>query len=187
MAWPRPPVSGSRCWIPTTVSILNASKDSWLWLQADVDMVSDNLLLCFIEDGTTRRMIAEDRLSAPHLMSFQEFVEGSYYDTKTLRRTGYNFMHPMIRSDFIERCGVHYIEGCRNGEDIIFYFDCLAAGARWFITPEPMYRYTVRTGSLTEVVRDEDRALSSGSWMSCWAYPGLRRIGRWPRRLPATS
>jgi glycosyltransferase involved in cell wall biosynthesis len=123
----------------------------------DADVVSDNLLLCFEAEGTSHRMIAEAGLSAPRIMTFLEFIEGCYYNARSPRRTCYNFMHPLLRRDFLARTGLRYAEGCRNGEDFIFYLDCLAAEARWLITPEPLYRYTVRDGSLTEIVAHSDR------------------------------
>jgi hypothetical protein len=44
----------------------------------------------------------------------------------------------------------------RFGEDFLLYLDCLMNGARWWLTPEPMYRYNVRFGSLTDVQSAND-------------------------------
>jgi glycosyltransferase involved in cell wall biosynthesis len=123
----------------------------------EADIVSDNPLMGTESDGTGQPMISKERLSEPRLMSFVEFVEGCFHDPKRPGRVSYVFMHPMFRRAFLERNTLQYNALSRNGEDFLLYLDCLAAKARWFITPDPMYYYTVRDGSLTEIVSGADR------------------------------
>ena len=59
-------------------------------------------------------------------------------------------MQPLISRAFLERHGLRYAPGVRSGEDFILALKCLAAGARWWITPEAGYHYTIRKGSMTE-------------------------------------
>ena len=54
-----------------------------------------------------------------------------------------------FRRDFLDAHGIVYDERNRFAEDFLFY-QCLACGAKWWFTPEPMYLYTIRKGSLTE-------------------------------------
>jgi hypothetical protein len=60
-------------------------------------------------------------------------------------------MSPIFRRAFLEHHQLRYDERNRFGEDFMFYVSCLLRGARWWVTPEPMYHYTVRNGSLTEI------------------------------------
>ena len=115
------------------------------------DIVADNLLLC-TEDGSgaATPMIPPHLLAAPKRMTAAEFVTGNIGSRRT-PRISYGFMHPILRRSFIAAHGLRYDERNRFGEDFLFYLACLARGACWWITPAPLYHYTVRTGSLTEV------------------------------------
>ena len=65
-------------------------------------------------------------------------------------------MHPIIRRSFLRERGVRYDQQNRFGEDFLIYLECLLQDARWWVTPEAMYLYTVRSGSLTERQSSED-------------------------------
>lgn len=116
-----------------------------------VDLVSDNLLLC-PEDGSIDAgpMFPAHMLSCAQLLSPAEFVAGNV-GSRRAPRVSLGFMQPIFRRDFLDRNGIRYEERNRFGEDFLLYLDCLLRGARWWVTPEPMYRYAVRAGSLTEV------------------------------------
>ena len=148
-----------------------------LALSHDADMVSDNIILHFEGTGESRRMIDAAVLSSVHLMSFKEFVNGCHYDSSTPRRSNFNFMHPMFRRSFLDRVGLRYDDRCRNGEDLLIYFDCLAAGARWIVTPEALYHYAVRDGSLTETVREDDRGLMISKMLELVRRPEIAEDG----------
>jgi succinoglycan biosynthesis protein ExoO/succinoglycan biosynthesis protein ExoU len=120
------------------------------------DLVADNLLL--------RRISANDRdalmlpasiLSAPRWMSAAEFVAGNI-GSRHAPRVSYGFMQPIIRGRFLESNRIRYRESNRFGEDFLLYLDCLMHGARWWITPEALYRYNWREGTLTDVQSAED-------------------------------
>lgn len=115
------------------------------------DMVSDNLLLCPVRDaGATAPMIPREMLPAPMRLDAAEFIRRNVGSRKH-PRVSYGFMHPMIRRDFLERHCIRYDERNRFAEDYMLYVTCLLHGAVWWVTPEPMYLYRVRGGSLTEV------------------------------------
>ena len=65
-------------------------------------------------------------------------------------------MQPIIRRDFLQKHALRYDERNRFGEDFLLYIACLLKGARWWITPEAMYRYRVRSGSSTDVQSTAD-------------------------------
>ena len=121
------------------------------------NIVSDNLLLHLPEEIAGQSMLSRDVLPAGKIMSFLDFIDGCYYDADTKERSTFVFMHPMISRRFLTENGVGYDASCRNGEDFLLYLDCLLAGAIWYVTPEPLYNYTVRRDSLTNVVSRQDR------------------------------
>lgn len=139
-----------------------------------VDMISDNVLLITESDGTTRHLIPENILSEVRQLSFLEFIRGCYYDKNTLRRSNYVFMHPIFRKAFLDLNELKYNSVSRNGEDFLFYLDCLAANAKWYIIPDPMYFYSIRDGSLTEIVSLNDRQLMVEKIQELLEHPRVR-------------
>jgi succinoglycan biosynthesis protein ExoO/succinoglycan biosynthesis protein ExoU len=115
------------------------------------DLVSDNLLLC-PEDGSDPciPMLNTERLPNPKWMTPAALVNGTCGSRKE-PRVSTGFLKPVIRRAFLEQHALRYDEGSRFGEDFLFYLACILAGARWWIIPDTLYRYTVREGSLTEV------------------------------------
>ncbi len=127
--------------------------------QADADMVADNLVLYNETDASTQVLFDRSKFPTARFMPFQEFVESCYFGEGTPQRSGYVFMHPIVRRAFLECHQLSYEPQARNGEDFLFYLDCLSAGARWLVTPEAMYSYCIHDGSMTDVVRKRDRAV----------------------------
>ena len=114
------------------------------------DIVSDNLLLCHAgSEGPDTMMIPHEQLAEETRLSITAFIEGNIGSRKH-PRCSYGFMQPLSRRDFLDAHGIVYDERNRFAEDFLFYIECLARGAKWWFTPEPMYLYTIRKGSLTE-------------------------------------
>lgn len=117
----------------------------------NADIVADNLLLC-PEDAPdeSELMLAPNALPRQQWMSAAEFVIGNVGNRRT-PRISHGFMQPIIRPSFLMTHDIRYDENNRFSEDFMLYLNCLLKGARWWLTPEAMYRYTIRRGSLTEV------------------------------------
>jgi glycosyltransferase involved in cell wall biosynthesis len=131
---------------PARLEVLTAAAD-----RHAADLVADNLLLCPEQGGEAGTpMIAPDLLPQPKMLSAAEFVAGNIGSRYT-PRVSYGFLQPLIRRAFLQRHGIRYDERNRFGEDFVFALTCLLKGARWWLTPEAMYHYTVRAGSLTDV------------------------------------
>jgi glycosyltransferase involved in cell wall biosynthesis len=115
------------------------------------DLVADNLLLC-PEDGTgsVKPMIPPRALPAGKFLSAAAFVAGNV-GSRWTPRVSYGFLQPIIRRDFLQKHDLRYDERNRFAEDFLLYTACLLKGARWWITPQAMYRYWVRAGSSTDV------------------------------------
>lgn len=115
------------------------------------DIVADNLLLCPVHDrAAATPMIPAAILPAAKWMSAAEFVAGNIGSRRT-PRVSYGFLQPLIRRSFLQRHHIRYDERNRFGEDFMLSLTCLLRGARWWIIPQAMYRYTVELGTLTDV------------------------------------
>lgn len=124
--------------------------------QQSADVVADNLVLTY-EDGSRppHVLIPPTVLSQPRRMTAAEFVARNVGGGRRERAT-YGFLNPVFRRSFLEAHGLHYDERNRFGEDFMLSLRCLTHGAEWWLAPEPMYEYTVRRGSLTEVQTSAD-------------------------------
>jgi glycosyltransferase involved in cell wall biosynthesis len=119
--------------------------------QCGADVVSDNLLLC---QGPGEHvgvpMISPHAIPVARWMSAAEFVAGNVGSRYT-PRVSYGFLKPLIRRGFLNRNDIRYEERNRFGEDFLLSLSCLLSGARWWLMPDTLYRYTVRAGSATDV------------------------------------
>ncbi len=125
--------------------------------QTDADITSDNVLMHY-EGEPDYTIIDPADMPAPRQMSFADFMEGCIWRPGR-RRSAYVFMKPVLRRTFLDRTGLRYDGGSRNGEDFVFYISCFLAKARWVVTPVPGYRYTIEEGSQTDRMRIEDRRI----------------------------
>lgn len=133
------------------------------------DVVSDNLLLCR-EERPTEPMIPQSWLPHAKILDITEFVERNIV-RRGQPRISYGFMKPMIRRSFLLDHNIHYEEG-RFAEDYILGLSMLLEGAVWAVSPEPLYRYTVRSNSLTESHSPRDLS---------WLIQAERRLLGHPR------
>jgi glycosyltransferase involved in cell wall biosynthesis len=114
------------------------------------DMVADNLWLVDQASGEAAPMMAPGFLPAPRAIDLPEFIARNI-SAPDAPRTNYGFLKPLMRRAFLTENRLRYDEQVRFAEDFALYVDCLRAGARWWLHPEPMYRYLVRPDSLTQV------------------------------------
>lgn len=114
------------------------------------DLVADNLLLCPPGGGEATPMIAREKLPQQQWLTAAAFVAGNVGSRYT-PRVSYGFLQPIIRRSFLETHGLRYDERNRFGEDFLLALACLLKGARWWLTPEAMYRYSIHPGTLTDV------------------------------------
>lgn len=117
----------------------------------EADLVSDNLLLV-TDDGRDRgrSMIPASILAEPRPLLLAEFIRRNVEDPLH-PACNYGFLKPLFRADFLRDNGLRYDERVRFAEDFSLYAACFRAGARWWLAPQPTYRYRVRADSLTQV------------------------------------
>ena len=121
----------------------------------EVDIISDNPLLLSAEGNPLQAMLPSSQIAGPKLMTAAEFINGNVNEQRQ-PRVSYGFSKPMVSRKFLEAHRLQYRETNRFGEDYIFAVECLLKGARWLITPAPLYLYRVRAGSLSETARSTD-------------------------------
>lgn len=132
--------------LPARIATLTALGD-----RHAADVVADNLLLCPAPGNDAETpMIGRDSLSHGKFLSAADFVAGNIGSRRN-PRVSYGFLQPLFRRAFLERNGLRYDERNRFGEDFLLSLGCLLQGARWWLTPEAMYRYYIQPGSLTDV------------------------------------
>lgn len=115
------------------------------------DIVADNILLCPLDgSGPCQPMLSAKDLPESKWLTTAAFIAGNV-GSRWTPRVSFGFFQPVIRRDFVQRHDLRYDERNRFGEDFMFYTACLLRGARWWLMPEPMYHYSIRDGSLTDV------------------------------------
>ena len=82
----------------------------------------------------------------------------------TEARNPIGFVHPIFRRSFLNRYHLRYNNRLRFLEDFMFYVDCFMHGARFWTTPDALYYYLVRDGSLSSNVSMADLEVISGIW-----------------------
>jgi len=119
------------------------------------DMVSDNILVC-PKDGVKPDsiMFSEKRIPHEKQLTATEFIAENTNVGMGVRLS-FGFMQPMVRRGFLVATGAKYPIN-RFGEDFMFAVRCLVLGAKWWVTPAPLYLYTVQHGSLTDRVAVDD-------------------------------
>ena len=105
------------------------------------DMVADNLLLCPEGHPGHLPMFPPGSLPAHGTIDAVAFVDSNTARRRSGRRA-YGYLKPLIRRSFLTASGLRY-DPARFAEDYIFYLRCQLHGARWTVTPETMYEYTV--------------------------------------------
>lgn len=115
------------------------------------DMVADNLQFCSLsKPAQAPVMLAPGLLSRPRQVDAAAFLLGNL-PVRGHPRVSYGFLKPAFRRSFLTQHDIVYDERLRFAEDFDLYLRCLVAGARFWLTPEAGYLYTIRSGSLTDV------------------------------------
>jgi glycosyltransferase involved in cell wall biosynthesis len=141
----------------------------------DAEMIADNLLLCpgnASADGVP--MLSRSDLPSLKQLSTADFIAGNV-GSRYQPRVSLGFVKPILRRAFLDQYGLRYDTRNRFGEDYMFYVTCLMRGARFWMTPEPMYHYCVAEGSLTEAQTAADLARIRAMESELLEQPDVRR------------
>jgi glycosyltransferase involved in cell wall biosynthesis len=115
------------------------------------DLIADNLLQREFEtDVDLGPLFEESALAAEAAagpLTLADMLRLDMPDLPGRARLGY--LQPVKRRGFLARTGVRFAEDVVAGEDFLFYFDCVARGARFHLSPEAGYVYRVRRNSIS--------------------------------------
>lgn len=68
---------------------------------------------------------------------------------RIVARRGLGVIKPIFKRDFLTSNKLRYDEDLTNGEDSLFYINCLITGANILLTDEPLYYYRRHQGTLS--------------------------------------
>jgi succinoglycan biosynthesis protein ExoO len=139
---------------------------------ASADLVADNLIR--FEDGTGR--ILSSFLPTGPAPYAANVDAAEYLDANVMFGAcpPLGYLKPMIAADFLSRHGIRYDESLRIGEDFQLCAETLLAGARYIVFSEPLYRYRVRTDSISRSlsIQDLDRLAAALAGLRERVIPG---------------
>lgn len=111
----------------------------------DADMVADDLLL-FGEGMTDSRFLSANWPTAGDWMTFERYLSESVLFGKAPNP---GFLKPIFHRKLFADHSMRYNPRLRIGEDDELVMRLLHAGARYWIVPEPGYRYRKHEGSIS--------------------------------------
>ena len=111
------------------------------------DLLADNLReRDFASGAPLGTAFPPAQTAAPERLALADLLRRDRLDLPGRAKVGY--LKPIVRRAFLERTSVRYRPDIRVGEDLLFYFECVAAGGRFrFARGEALYLYSVRGGS----------------------------------------
>ena len=118
----------------------------------NADIAADNLLV--FSDGVERGALLRGRRwrQAREIRLAEFTLSNRAFGSPT----PLGFLKPLIRRATLARTGVAYDESLRIGEDFDLIARLLAAGARYWIDPTPLYRYRKHAQSTSHRLRGAD-------------------------------
>ena len=112
------------------------------------DMIADNLIQQDFDTGRDLGLhFPADEMARAAPLGLLDMLSRDMPDRRGTSRLG--FVQPLIRLDLLRRHGLRFSEEIRAGEDFLHYFECVAHGARFVVTPAAYYVYRLRPGSIT--------------------------------------
>jgi succinoglycan biosynthesis protein ExoO len=110
--------------------------------QQKADVVADALVV--IEEGCEEGPWKVFRCGLGEPITLEAFA----LDNRMFHSSGGSgYLKPMFRRDFVTAHGMAYDQSLRICEDWMFVAEALAYGAKYVLFDQPLYRYTVRSGS----------------------------------------
>ncbi len=123
--------------------------------QSSATLVVDQLRIHREADGHEQAMFTPAQLRADRPLTLEDFIAGNRTFTH-----GYTlgYLKPIIAAPLLAAYGIAYHPEIRIGEDYILMLELLVSGAVCVVEPTAGYRYTVRRGSISHRLRQEDVA-----------------------------
>lgn len=108
-----------------------------------LDMFADNLALRSEANEDLGVAFSETELQEQSPVSLDVFL---LHDIPQVQPMGVGFCKPIIKREFLKSRRLNYREDISCAEDLLFYTECLMAGAKLGFSKTAGYLYTVRSG-----------------------------------------
>jgi succinoglycan biosynthesis protein ExoO len=113
----------------------------------EADLVGDNLMIRDFDTGVDRGpYFKREVLDRSGPLTLADLLRSSH---PGVDHDSIGYLMPIMRRAFLAKHNLRYAEGLLAGEDYHLYFECVARGARFHVTPEAYYVYRIRHGSVT--------------------------------------
>lgn len=113
-----------------------------------LDAVADGLKLVEFSSGKDLGIAFDPAwLSTPYPITLPYLLARDW--PGRYRCWSFGTMKPIFRRQIVVENKLRYDEDLRLGEDLLFYADLFLAGARFGVTDQCLYSYSVRTGSIS--------------------------------------
>lgn len=111
------------------------------------DLIADNMLqVDFLTGESMGRRFRDTVMNRGEPVSLAEAVRRDMPGPGA-KGEMFGFLQPLVRRDFLLAHGVRYAEDIQVGEDFLLYFECIALGGRFHLTPVAHYVQRIRCGS----------------------------------------
>jgi len=107
----------------------------------DCDFLADNLVLRPNDGSAESLAFSPSLMSRPQALTLRDFILQDAWPEPSARALG--FSKPIFRHEFVRAHNLQYDLKAFVGQDFVFYFKAIAAGARFCLTPESLYEFTV--------------------------------------------
>jgi succinoglycan biosynthesis protein ExoO len=113
-----------------------------------LDLVADNMAFYDkVATAISRLAFREDAIGDSLTLDLETFLMNC--QTNDSRVVDLGLLKPIMKRNFLNSHELRYDEASRHGEDFLFYFRALAAGASFRVFPRVGYFYTERVGSIS--------------------------------------
>ena len=106
-----------------------------------LDMFADNLALRSETGEDLGTAFAETELQGQEPVSLELFLSN---DIPYMQPVGIGYCKPIVKRQFVADHGIRFRTDISCAEDLLFYVECLIAGARFSFSKTAGYLYTVR-------------------------------------------
>lgn len=114
-----------------------------LAVQHAADVVADNLVL--FDQGVERKLDVAFDWPAEHMLSMDALLEQDVY----MRGSPLGWIKPLFKKPFLDAHGLRYPPQYRHAEDFYLLACLILSGARFWLTPDAGYIYTLRVGAIS--------------------------------------
>ena len=116
----------------------------------DAEAVADNLQLFCFEGRVSEGVAFPSSWSSEHPLTLETLIKRDFPGSQIFWRSLGLCKPVFLRRSLLER-EIYYDEDISMAEDLLFYSRFIAAGGRFFLIDDALYRYALRQSSLSQL------------------------------------